>query len=155
MDEQVREIAIHPAPAAMEEYLVKLCKVCGYAEPVQIAQIAGAEMPARVGVTDNPHGFLHLVPGKVPLIVVRDDVPDTRWQNLVAHELLHLIRWTADQWVLTRLASKTEQEIYMHLVEKTMKPLSILLMVGGMVNAEWVEGDNKDGANDAAPTSNL
>lgn len=134
------EIAIHPASEEVRAYLEKLAKVVGYKEPVQIATIAAADMPARMGVTDDPHGFLHLVPGKVPLIVLRDDIPDTRWQSVVAHEFLHLLRWTIDEWVLHRLPLH-ERDTYMRLVEDTMKPLHILLLVGGIMNAEWVEGN--------------
>lgn len=132
------EIVIHPAPAAMYDYLDKLIKVVGYKEPVNIAIIAAADMPARMGVTDDPHGFLRLSPGKVPLIVLADNIPETHWQSIVAHEFLHLLRWTIDGWVLRRLPD-AEHEIYMRLVEDAMKPLMILLLVGGMMNAEWVE----------------
>ena len=133
------EIVIRQAPAAIRVYLMKLAKVCGYREPVEVALIAAADMPSRVGVTDNPHGFLHIVPGKVPLIVISDAyVDDPRWQSLIAHEFLHLLRWTTDWWVLTRLP-ENEHDHYLRLVENMMKPLSILLMVGGMINAEWVE----------------
>ena len=132
------EIVIRQAPEEIRAYLAKLVKVCGYQEPVEVAVIADADMPERVGVTDNPHGFLHLVPGKVPLIVVSDAYVDgPRWQSLIAHEFLHLLRWTTDCWVLTRLP-KIEHDQYMRLVENTMKPLAILLMVGGIINAEWV-----------------
>lgn len=133
------EITIRPAPAALSAYLAKLLKVCGYTEPVEVVVIAASDMPARVGVTDDPHGFLHIEPGKVPLIVVSDAyVDDPRWKSLVAHEFLHLLRWTADWWVLQRLPSD-EHEFYMRLVENIMKPLAILLMVGEMFGAEWVD----------------
>lgn len=133
----VNEITIHSAPDEMRAYLDKLVKVVGYTEPVEIAVIAASDMPARMGVTDDPHGFLHLAPGKVPLIVLRDDIAETRWQSVVAHEFLHLLRWTIDEFVLRRLGI-AEQDFYMRLVEDTMKPLHILLLVGGIMNAEWV-----------------
>lgn len=133
-------IAIRQAPDEMRAYLDKLVKVCGYREPVQLAWIAHADMPPRVGVTDAPDGFLHLAPGKVPLIVLRDNLEATRWQSVVAHELLHLLRWTIDEFVLRRLGI-AEQDFYMRLVEDTMKPLHILLMVGGIMNAEWSNDD--------------
>ena len=132
------EIVIRQAPQAIRDYLAKLVKVVGYTEPVEVAVIANADMPKRMGVTDNPHGFLRLEPGRVPLIVMSDAyVDDERWRSLIAHEFLHLLRWTTDEWVLRRLPGH-EHEIYMRLVENTMKPLSILLMVGGMMNVEWV-----------------
>lgn len=134
------EIVIKPAPTEMYDYLDKLVKVVGYQEAVEIAIIAASDMPARMGVTDSPHGFLRIEPGKPPLIVLADNIPSTRWQSLVAHEFLHLLRWTIDEWVLRRLPD-TERDAYMRLVENTMKPLSILLMVGGMMNAEWVEDE--------------
>lgn len=132
------EIAIRQAPAEMRSYLDKLVKVTGYRGPVEIAVIAAADMPARVGVTDRPDGFLHIWPGHPPLIVLRDDVEPTRWQSIVAHEFLHALRWSIDEFVLSRLPDN-EHADYMRLVEETMKPLTILLMVGGMINAEWVE----------------
>lgn len=132
------EIVIRQAPQVICDYLAKLVKVCGYAEPVEVAVIAHADMPKRMGVTDDPHGFLHLVPGKVPLIVVSDAyLDDGRWQSLIAHEFLHVLRWTTDEWVLRRLP-EAEHDTYMRLVENTMKPLAILLMVGGIMNVEWV-----------------
>lgn len=134
------EIAIHPAPGYMQEYLLKLTKVIGFREPVQMALIAAGDMPKRVGVTDDPHGFLRVEAGRVPLIVLADNVPESRWRSLVAHELLHLIRWTIDAWVLRRLPD-AEHPDYMRLVEETMQPLTILLMVGGAIDAEWVEGE--------------
>lgn len=131
-------IGIRQAPDEIRAYLAKLVKVIGYQEPVEVATIAHADMPKRVGVTDDPHGFLHLVPGRVPLIVVSDAyLDDERWQSLIAHELLHVLRWSIDEWVLRRLPD-AEHDIYMRLVEDMMKPLSILLIVGGMMNAEWV-----------------
>ena len=135
-------LKIHQAPDEMCTYLGKLVKVVGYDEPVHIGVIANADMPERVGVTDNPDGFLHIRPGQVPLIVLRDNIPATRWESVVAHEFLHLMRWTIDWWVLQRLP-EAEHDTYMRLVENTMKPLTILLLVGGMINAEWVEGADK------------
>lgn len=132
------EIPIHPAPAYMHTYLDKLIKVTGHKKPVGIAVIAASDMPARAGVTDSPDGFLHIRPDHPPLIVLRDDVAPTLWQSIVAHEFLHALRWSIDKWVLERLPDD-EHEPYMRLVEETMQPLTILLMVGGIINAEWVE----------------
>lgn len=139
------EINVSQAPEEMRAYLAKLIKVCGYQEPVEIGIIAASDMPARVGVTDHPDGFLHIVPGKVPLIILRDNIAATRWQSVVAHEFLHVLRWTMDSFVLHRLP-KDEHHTYMRLVENTMKPLSILLIVGALINAEWIEGEATDGA---------
>lgn len=140
MGKSSTELAIHPAPVEMQAYLTKLTKVCGYTDPVQIALIAGDDMPARVGVTDDPHGFLHLQPDKVPLIVLRDDIPANLWQSVVAHEFLHLLRWDADALALERL-TQAEGKVYMQLVERTMKPLTIILIAAGVMNVEWVEGE--------------
>lgn len=142
MNEGVKAVAVRAAPPDVQAYLEKLTKVCGWKEPVQIGVIATEEMPRSVGVTDNPHGFLRLRPGEVPLIVVRADMlEEERWQSVVAHEFLHLLRWSIDEFVLRRLPDH-EHEIYMRMVEDTMKPLMILLLVGGMMNAEWVEGES-------------
>lgn len=130
------EIAIHPAPLAMHAYLDKLKKLCDYHERVEIALIAAADMPTRVGVTDNPDGFLRVSPGKVPLIILRDNIPETRWQSVVAHEFLHVLRWSIDGWVLRRLPARKHEE-YMRLVENTMEPFTLLLMVGGELNVVW------------------
>lgn len=138
MSDTGREIAIHPAPEEWSAYLTKLAKVVGYMEPVEIAVIAHSDMPTTVGVTDNPDGFLRISPGKVPLIVLRDNIGPTRWQFIVAHEFLHLLRWSVDRWVFEHLP-EDEHEHYLRLVENTMKPLTILLLVGGIMNTEWVE----------------
>lgn len=139
----MREVPIREAPEPMRAYLAKLTKSVGYCEPINVAVIAAADMPPRMGVTDNAHGFLRLSPGDVPLIVISDAVLETdRWQFIVAHEFLHLFRWSIDGWVLGRLPDH-EHEPYMRHVEDTMKPLTILLMVAGMVNAEWVDKENR------------
>jgi hypothetical protein len=138
MSNEARAVPLHDARGEMRAYLDKLIRVVGHTEPVEIAVIAAADMPARAGITDNPDGFLHIVPGKAPLIVLRDNLEATRWQSVVAHELLHVLRWKMDSWVLDRL-SEDRQDTYMRLVEDTMKPLHILLMVGGAINAEWVD----------------
>ncbi len=141
MTHEARAVALHPAPPKVQAYLEKLTKVCGYTEPVQIGVIADADMPPRIGVTDNPDGFLRLRPGQVPMIVLSDAMlTGERWQSVVAHELLHLLRWPLDEFVLTRLPDSDHAD-YMSWVELTMKPLTILLLVGGAINAVWVEGE--------------
>lgn len=132
------EIKIRPASVEQNEYLAKLARVCGYKGEIAIMTIASDDMPSRMGVTDDPHGFLHIEPGKPMTIVLAEDTPENRWQSLIAHEFLHALRWDLDEFVFEHIREK-EWETYMMLVESAMKPLSILLMVGGMVNAEWVE----------------
>lgn len=137
-----KAIAVREAPQEIRNYLAKLCKVCGRQEPVHIGIISAAEMPERVGVTDNPDGWLRLVPGKAPLIVITDAMLEgNRWQFIVAHEFFHLMRWTIDEFVLRRLPPH-EHEIYMRLVEDLMKPLTIITMAMAVVGVEWVEGDS-------------
>lgn len=133
------ELVVRQAPDEIRQYLDKLTKVTGWKEPIEIGVIDGDKMPPRVGVTDNPHGFLHIARGRPPLIVIRDNAyPHGNWQNLVAHEFLHVLHWPVDEWVTDRLSDGEHVE-YMRRVEKLMRPLSILLMVGGIMNVEWVD----------------
>lgn len=138
------KIDIRPATPAMHAYLEKLAKVCGYENTVFIALTDAANMPEVVGVTENPDGFLRIAKGKVPMIVMRDDLTDGNWQSLIAHEFLHVLRWNVDEWVFGQL-SEDKHEIYMRMVEEMMKPFTILMMVGGMMNIVWIEGDGDEG----------
>lgn len=142
MSDNVISVSVGDAPVEVHAYLERLIKACNWKGTILVGTIPADVFPTQVGVTKNPNGFLRVRQDGPPIIILPDNIlEDDRWRSVVAHELLHAIRWDIDQFVLERLP-EAEHELYMHRVEEVMKPLTILLMVGGHIQAEWVETEH-------------
>lgn len=120
----------------------RLCIATGYNGNAGIAMLEG-EWPTRVGVTDQPHGFVWKSHDPtVPNVIVLPQWAEEsdKWKTLICHEFVHLLMAPIDEYVFSLLSDEQREE-YMVRVEAAMKPLMLLAMITQVVNVEWVEGD--------------
>lgn len=132
-------------PGWMANCLERLCKATGYRGAVGIAVLEGA-WPERVGVTDQPHGFVwkHQDSSLKLIILPKWAEESDKWKSLICHEFVHVLMASIDEYVRSLLSDEQVEE-YMRRVEAAMKPLSLIAMITQVVNVEWVEDGEHDG----------
>lgn len=126
----------------MAKCLERLCLATGYKATAGIAMLEG-EWPTRVGVTDQPDGFVWKPHDpSLPFVIVLPPWAEEsdKWKTLICHEFVHLLMAPIDEYVFSLLSDEQREE-YMVRVEAAMKPLMLLAMITQVVNVEWVEGD--------------
>lgn len=119
--------------------LEKMCKATGFKGQVGLTVHTG-EFPTRVGVTDKPHAYARQG-DDYTLIVLPEWAEDNyKWHSAIAHEFVHALHADIDRFVRSRLPEDQHVE-YWQAVETSLKPFAVLLMVGMLVGAVWVEDE--------------